>query len=572
MARINPQRAFVQKRFSGFSGIGSHVPLGGKGATDVCNFRIRSDGALVLREGSRKLLTLPESPIRGFWEGAVGDSMLCFAVAGSSVYRVSLSDATYTLCTTLDAVPETVAFAVFAGTLYLFDGQQIRFYQAAYDRFAPIQPYVPLYGSNWHPSTGGFANEPLNLLTADLRIHYLNEGGSTTFRLPFSGDAIQSVSVPGKRLTDYTFTQYDNTVTIPSAASYTDVTIAYTVSLSPDAKNEMNAARGALACALGQTEALLLYGTPTGNRVYCSREIPALDMARCQAVYPSALPLYFPESDVLLIGTGDAPIRKILPYRDGLLALNAIGAWNLERDGEGTIVASAAFGSVGISSANAATVCGNTIAVANESGIHLLKSDSARSGALQSECISLPIKEDLTNLLLQNAMLFQNTKTNELWVCRPNAPTGSIRVWSFTREEWYRFRGFAPSLLFCASCGVGYAQNDALYVFDDTLAVDATSPISCYYTGDYMDLDAADTPRRTVRASVCAELHEGSLNLILSTERSAKTFLMKGGTTSPEYFDFRMRAGRHRFLRFRLYAYAPHVGLTIYKTAFYGNR
>ena len=76
MAKIKVKHAFSKKSFYGFHGVGSNEILSGEGASSMCNFRIREDGALVSREGYRQRISLPKAPVRGIWEGILAGSSL----------------------------------------------------------------------------------------------------------------------------------------------------------------------------------------------------------------------------------------------------------------------------------------------------------------------------------------------------------------------------------------------------------------------------------------------------------------------------------------------------------------
>ena len=127
MARIKSKRSALQTLSCKFGGMAQHTPLSPMGAEDVCNFRILPDGSLRVRSGyTLKKQFSSGKKVRGFWEGTVGRTSLCFAVVGDKVYRLSGDEMDETAVGTVYDGDNNVHFFVYKDVLYLLDGQNIR--------------------------------------------------------------------------------------------------------------------------------------------------------------------------------------------------------------------------------------------------------------------------------------------------------------------------------------------------------------------------------------------------------------------------------------------------------------
>lgn len=541
---------------------------------DIVNFRIRPDGTLTPREGTRTLWSFDGSDeVRGFWEGAIQNQSLTVAVVGRRVYRLDAPAKKKTLCGTLSDSTGRVRFVLFRDALYLLDGVEILGWNASSLQFEALVPYVPLYGYMWAPHQMGEVNEPLNLLSPHVRIHYLNSSGSSTFYLPFSPTKIDSVRSPDKRLEEYTFSAGNNIVTIPEAASCTSVMISMTVDIDAASKERILHAKNAHVYAQEGNETLLLYGGDKDWRTYCSAPISDDDLNVCRVDYPTAAPLYFRGNDVLFLGDSEHPVTAIAPHYDALLAFNSTQTWLLRPGEERVIDAYALINDTGAVSADAVTLCGESPAVVTDSGVHLIQSSASRPEVLTYKCISTPLWDKLPRETLASPILYRSLCNDELWLSSTAGTDDSVWVYSLQKKEWYRFAGIAASFFAESNEGTVFASGNRLILFDKTCSSDSGNPFQCVYVSNYCDFGTPESTRRTVCANVCAALDGGVAELALTTERGTKRLELVGRqqATTPESFDLRIHTGRHRFLQFTVNMPAsPRTAL--YKAAFYAKR
>ncbi|MBQ9784527.1 MAG: hypothetical protein IJW29_03400 [Clostridia bacterium] len=575
MAKIQPRNAFSKYTLGGFGGIGSPSPLSGLGASDMTNFRIRSDGTLVPREGTRVLWDFGTTDeIRGFWEGTVQNEHLMLAVVGNQVHLLDLDTRASTVCATLASSTGRVRFTAFKDMLYLLDGTEILLWSADTQSFASFEPYAPLYGYMWEPRAMGEVNEPLNLLSAHVRIHYLNSSASTIFYLPFYAQKVDSVRSPDQRIDGFVFIPGSNVITIPDAANCTTLTISMTLNVDQTAQSRILAAQNAHVYNRNEGETMILYGTRGDWRAYCSSEVSEQDLATCRMDYPDCMPVYFRDDDILFLGDSEHPVTAISPHYDALLAFNSAQTWLLRPGEESVIEAYALINDTGAVSADAVTMCKEAPALVTNGGVYLIRSSSTRPDVLTYKSLTASLDIDLLRGMLKNPLLYRNVSCDELWLSAPNDPDGSVLVYSAEREEWYRFTGISASFFADSPMGTVYASGSRLILFDRDCATDCGEPFQCTYVSNYCDFGAPESTRRSVRASVTAYLDGGNATLSVVTDRGTKHFLLKGTpeqSDAPEHFDFRIHTGRHRFLQFALSLPATQR-VSLCKAGFYANR
>ena len=189
-----------------------------KRASAISNFRIASDGSLKKRGGYTLYHTFPDV-VRTFWEGTLKAKRYLFAVCGNGIYVVDELSGSPTRIDSVPSANGVLTFFEYEQELYLADGSSLRRYLPATRTFPAVTPYIPLYGYNWHPSTGGTVNEELNLLSNCARVLYSNPSSLVSFRLPFACRQILGVRVNGKEVTSYTFQSMSNTLTLPADAT-----------------------------------------------------------------------------------------------------------------------------------------------------------------------------------------------------------------------------------------------------------------------------------------------------------------------------------------------------------------
>ncbi len=571
MSKIKPRRALVSKEVTGFSGLGNSDLPNSNGASDICNFRIRADGTLETRSGSRLLMHFSDGSIRGMWEGTVNGTSYFFIVAGNQIYRLTNEGSEKYPAGTLDSSVGNVTFCLYNDLLLLLDGSQMKIFRSEEEQFDVVVPYAPLIGYNWHPTNYGEEYESVNLLTPRMRIHFLNSTGSTVFYLPYYPQSIDRILVDGKEVTDYTFTINTNYVTLPRESVGTIVEIAFSVDLNTTLRKQILASPNGYVDPSKSEESLLLYGGSEGNRLYISTTPDGNQVNYSHLFYNRADAIYFTGSDTLFLGDTLHPITAICPYYDAMLVLNSRQTWLLEK-ADGKLTARTILNGIGNSAPGAALLCDGHPILIHESGIFRLSSTRAQLENPICENISDSIKGLLPSNLATSAVSFWDAQHNELWLRALNEDDDIVWIWNAQIKQWYRFSGLQPSMLYTCSFGTLFAVGNLLNKLDEQQFTDSGNSYSAYYQSAYFDFSHAETQRRSVRAVLCANPRGCTTTLVIENERGTQQFQLPSrvATSHPQIFDVRLRPRRHRFLRFRISTIGTSKS-SIYKLSFFSN-
>ena len=570
MATIKPSHAFAKKCFDRFRGLGNQGALEGDGATEMLNLRISEDGSLCSREGYRVIARFPDQPIRGFWEGVLDHQTCRFIVAGTSVYLMDLVNQIHTKVGTVAAGDETVDFFSYENRLYLLDGSNLLVYQPSSKSFITAEPYVPLIGYQWHPTDFGDIYEPVNLLTPRMRVRYLNTVASTVFYLPFYAKNVEAVYVNGTRTRNVTLCEGGKYIEVPSAKNTAQVEVVMTADFADDTALPIKQARHALVQRFGTAERLFLYGSEGNCAVYSAAIVNNAMLSVCHVLLPSVLPLYFKSSDVLYLGSREAPVQAMSPYHGEILAFGDHQVFRVFTENNVNFEAESLMDGVGCPSHGMAFLCDTSPVLADVGGLTWLESAS-RVDSLRSRRIRYPTLRPPLNVP-STAITAWNPKTREILIRDPSESTGKVLVYQTDREEWYCFDHIGAKLFLRISGALGFGtENGNIYLFDDSCTTDDGTLFRCRYQSTYFDFGTPEAVRRALRLSVCANLHGGEATLRLTDERRESTHALRGNSSHMlEHFELRRKNGRYRFLRFLLEA-SSSCKVELYKLSFFTN-
>ena len=556
MARIRSKQSALKTLSCKFGGMGKHTPLSPSGAEDMCNFRILPNGALRVRSGYALKKHFAQGSVRGFWEGSLEGTTLSFAVVNNTVYRLSSDGMTETAVGTINTGTENVHLFVYEDTLYLLDGKDIWNYSSSSNRFRKLEPYVPLFGYAWSPSSYGDINEEINLLTPRLRMHYYNSEGVSEFRLPYYADSVEIVRANGVVTTNYNFSRGSNKITFSSPPTVLEV--GFTVALNEDVRASILAAQMSYIYTHNGMNQLFLWGKDP--RLFYAKNVDDNMLSSCHVLYPNASSLYIGMDNVFFLGDDTHPITTVCPLHESLLVFTSDRIWNLSFEEEEMQVTLASR-DMGCSSLKGAIPYDNGVLTATNGGIYHLKASSSQPEDLSIERISVGIDDKFPAAFTDNVHLVRNFAMGEIWMRDPADTTGEVWVWNTELKEWYRFSGVAATLFFKNNNDIGFACGNDLFVFDRSNTTDNGSPINAYYKSAYLDFGVPDSIRRSMRAFLYTAPNKNDCEISFETERREDVYQLSTPLleTSPQLHDMRLFSHRHRFLRFTLSTSAKHV-------------
>lgn len=551
MSKIKIEKAYAKNRITSFGGIREEFSQKGDSASDMRNFRISADGSLEKRNGWR-LWHVFSNPPRGYWEGTLEDTFYSIAISGSHIYQI-YDNQTPSLIGILNSSAGRVSFLRYRERLYLLDGQSLLVFNPARRSFTSARGYVPLYGRNWHPTQMGDTNEPLNLLNQNLRIHYLNTTGVTTFTLPFFAASLNSVRVNNRKTTAYSFSAGSDSFTLSSASAGDVVEVAMTISGTDALQQQLNGVTEGCLHREGNRERLLLYGAPQGYRVFCSSEVSNSMLSACSVFYSDCDPLYFKQSQMLLIGDTDHPVTSIVPNFDRLLAFTAKDTYSVSIDGE-KLYSYPVLSDLGSRAKGSAVRIGNDVIVLNERGVCRLHATASDPDSLSVKNLSERLGASWGRELSKSTLLFWDSVRQELWIRDPSETfDGIVWIWNAALDEWYCFDGIHASFFTFCKNKLLFGSQSELCIFENGLRTDGDEIFCAYYQSNYTGFDSPHAVKRALRAAISATVTDSELQLDLETETVRQSFFPKAqNQVAPSLLDVRFSPGRFRFFRYRI--------------------
>lgn len=551
MAKIKPKKANSKEIFNGFPGISAKKEVFGHSAADMRNFRILPDGSLEKRCGWQVFIPLVDRA-RAYWNGSIDGNAKSFAVVGPYVYCVTPTS--MKLVSELDSDTGDVSFFMYKNTLFLLTGSNILSYRTSTDTFEEALGYAPLYGYNWHPTNMGDVNEPLNLFSRRIRVHYLNTTGSTDFNLPFFAERVDEVRVNGVVSKEYNviFYRYLN---ITTSSPPETVEIAYKISSTSDLQSQLLQSRYAFCANNEEHEDLVLFGSPNGNLLFCATEINQNQLNASKAIYPSCDALYITKNKILTLGNTEQPIHSLYAQHDRILAFHATGAYSvhLAKDGSDTVEYYPLLEGMGCTANNMSLYLDGDPIVINASGIFRLHSLSGEPNEFSITEIGEGLDVLKSSEFYENVIACENSAYNELWFASSTDEEGRVWIYQMLEKVWYCFDHISPTFFFQHNNKIGFATGSHLCIFNENLTKDRGMPFSAVYKTDYLVFSYPEHSKRALYATLCAQTKSEDLSICVESEHASKTYSLRpDGSDAPQFFDRRVPLGRFRFLRVTL--------------------
>lgn len=550
MAKIKPKKAYARVISDGFAGIGE-ASAGKLRTADIRNFRILSDGSLQKRCGWRTTHTLPDA-VRAYWDGTLEGQAYRFVVSGNRVFRL---DSTGRLQVgTVSNTGGSIRFFSYHGFLYLLDGEKIRVYNVTNASFREACGYAPLYGYNWHPSGMGEENEPINLLSNRLRVHYFNVTAGTDFRLPFYVKSVDSVRVDGEHIDDFYTLSDGRTLRVPAASTKGSVEVAFTISMEGTMFEQLNQCAYAFRdCGEGH-ENLILYGSPNGNMLFCGAKVSTSMHYGSLAEYSDSDPLYFTHNMLLTLGSAEHPIRSLYLNHGRILALHEAGGFSLSLATEGDLVEAYALPScMGCTLPGTELYLEGDPIVIHREGIFRMESPSGNPDAFEMIPLASGIAELRTESFVETGVVCEDLAHGEMWFCDPDDEDGRVWIYQTATKQWVTFDNIAPRLFFRNAGELGFARQNKLCVFDNALYTDDGAPFAATYQSGFVDFSSPEEQKRALRLTLCADSKGNPIEVTVQSEHTYRMKALHGSRQIlPEFFDLRFALGRFRFLEVAL--------------------
>ncbi len=552
MAKIRPEKASEKITISKFGGLRCTSALTGASAAEMRNFRISADGSLEKRTGTKALYNLGV-PIRGLWQGSLGNEDYLLAVAGSILYAKLPGQNQLNPRKQLTSSTGDVSFLLYKGTLYMFDGSEVYYFSLSSKTFFKVAGYTPLYGDGWDPVQMGEVNQPINALSNKIRIRYNNTSGSTTFNLPFGVAQLGRVEVDGVQILPNPYTEGATSFSVPLQYAHGTLTVALVLADTYNCRATVAALNQSFLFADAQHNTVFLYGTAQEHNLIYSSPVSA-EMSSESNRFFSVIesPLYFPLENTLPLADDVHPIHAIFRDRDRAIALNDRFAWALAFSGD-RLISYPLEGGVGCSSVNGWALCGDRPVTIQTGGIFELRFPSGESDICIPEALSQEVLELLPASIFQNGILAWFPGRGELWMRDPTeSEEGLVWVYKRDQKEWYCFDNLFITKFFELNGSVGFGTSDGIILLpDETSYADMGLPITATYRSQYIAFSSPENPKRSLRTTVCANTGGQQLTILTQTDSRSRAFVTPAQSSEkPQFFEYGMTIGRFRFARF----------------------
>ncbi len=526
-------------------------------ALHLSNFIISDDGSLVTRDGFGHVATLPAA-VRSFvpWQDNDGHEIL-LAAAGAAVYRIDLADGTATPLSTLEEGDRPICFFPYAGKLYFLDGLNIYHYFEG--TVTVIKPYLPLYGKEWDPnSSSNLLNEPINLLTPYIRIHY--RSSQSLYLIHFGFRVSEAV------LYDGTTPVSPSLYTLSADGSYIRLTSSYRAQtgeyyvIARLNNNGWNDA-GLFSCPYAAqydsftSPRFFFFGGDEASSIYLSQPIEEDPLS-------GDIPLYIPPSHRVSFGSGRA-ITDIARVWDRMMICTVGDTWLTDAIDDSRLISvrplSSSTGCV--APKGLVMLDGNSPVTLSPGGVFQWNIDPSTEWSAERRCLSFDIEPRLGQALSE-ARLYYTDTDRRLWVFLPDEAGGKLFVYRLKDGTWTTFAGVSAKWIYEISDKVGFCDGHSFYLFDPTLGSDQPAPgetrhIEARFVGRHDDFGNSETVKRGTRLTLEGELSEGGELVVQLSEGDALLASLPVPDHSAEAFDAHLATPRFHRAALTLTASGP---------------
>ena len=559
MSLFKTKNSLAHFEYTGFEGIDRRSPAKGGGATDMLNYRILSDGSLQKRNGYRFLSSFSE-PVRAFLSGYINGSFAVYALVGSKLLSVDLSDGGQTLVGEVNTTEGAASLFFYMNRLYIADGEDI--YMLGEDGIAPVVGYVPLLGENWGSSYPGEINEPLNLLNPRARISYIITDEKSLFiSTLYKVSKVDALYLNGVELTEKEYA-LDTRLNVISMAGLCegDRILAY-LTFERDALERKRAVRNTEACVFGgiSNSRVFMWGGEKKNLMFCTGFVTAENLRESIKRYGDNGELYFPMDNEFTVGDGRYAISTVGRHMDRLLIFPEGETWMADSESCGTEDVPI----MRINTENGCKVpygvarCGNDPVNVGREHIMRLTANTDVLEDCNAYVISDGIEELLPEGFFESASVYEDKRRGEVLFSGGENGDGRVFVYGNGGKNWYIYDGIPARLFFDTPDSFGFLSKEKLYVFDSELCEDIAEDgkarqIPAFYVGQRLDFGHPFENKRLMGAEVRADTDGERIELSFVSDKGVEDRAALTGKAGIASYGVRPNCGRFTDLKMRI--------------------
>lgn len=525
------------------------------------NMRVLPDGSAVVRDGFAYKCDLPAAP-RAVLEGAGDTRGKLYVLAANALYLVDPDAGSAEKLA--DSAASTGKAAIFrlGGKIYVLDGGELL--RLGDGSLTAEAGYVPLYGRNWDPLSRGAINEPMNLLSRKIRIHY--RVSTQGFRL-LSGIKLASVErfeLNGKVIpADDTTNRWllDGTgmfITTNALSADDSVLICATVAADAFDRTVLTSCTGAVTAGGGDAARVCCFDGTDPAEIFTSAPLDAADIAEARRVSASSGEVYFPTDGRTTVSDGGEAVNDILPCGGDALLFTSRAAMRMTFGKSRTPVLTPAADGVGIALRGAAAGYPGGAVGACDGGIFVFNGSGA------AERLSDRAVGDYAVGVTSAAYC---RGADEIWLCAPDDSRGRLLVFNTATRNVSFFTDIFADRILSADGRMCFTRGCSLYTFDTALIYD-TEPYGTDSTRRTLVTGSIDSPffdlgyptRRKRIHSAYPDIRGGNavISAVADTGRTASAFFDGASCTSeihrgaPCIAAVKLNIGAFHSMRYRI--------------------
>ena len=214
----------------------------------------------------------------------------------------------------------------------------------------------------------------------------------------------------------------------------------------------------------------------------------------------------------------------------------------------------------GCTSNGAVVMCGNDpISVSND---EVLKwtADTDELNESNAYSISSKIKSLLSPSFFTNAKLLLNKDRSELYFSDPKDENGTLWIYNYLLNVWYKFDGIGAKFMFLSEGKLGFVNGYSVYLFEEDLGHDVLEdgiirPIIASYEGYPTDLASLGNKKRLLGMTLNGNLFgEGIKAEYISDGKTLASVEISSNSEHPSSFLRRLNSRRFGYVSIRLIA------------------
>ena len=571
MSVFKQKNAIASAEFKRFTGIDTTAPhREERAALDMVNFRVLLDGSLKKRSGYTPIAICPEI-IRASWTGKLGGKEQTFIVYGGKIARIDFDTRSVVNIGSTPKGAGNIKFVYFNSNLYMMNSEFI--YLVTENDASIVEGYVPLYGKDWLIATRGEVNEQVNLATRHIRMTYTVNEELIYLIVDHVISNIDAVYINDELITDTSRYYYDQKlkcVCVLNLKLGDHVELFLTISNQSIDTSALYSCKHSAVYSDHSNNTLLLWGGYEKNKILASHTFDKEAYEASKKLYKNLAPLYIPSDAAFVLPEEDRTITAICRHYDRLLIFTDRDAWmtNLLSEKQRPLEPITVNSSHGCTSKQGTVMCGNDPITIGDGEVLRWTADTDELNECNAHSISSQITSMLTSSFFKNAVILLDKEHSEILFSDPNDANGTLWIYNYTLECWYKFDNVGAEAMFIRDGQLGFIRKTAVYLFDNAIGHDqsfdgSTKEITATYESYPTDLLIAGNKKRLCGMTLNANPCKGSIKLeYISEAKKLASASIKSESIYPSSFTRRLTSERFSYVSLRLVCdgeYAPRI-------------